>query len=132
MQRPFVYSLAAQAISTPNVTPLQLSATSRLEGMKAVTLHANFAYGSGGETCSAIIRTRFGELWVQIARFDFTTSAKAKVCNLNGQLSKAVAELAALSVEGVVDGVLGDALDCQIVSAGTYVNTLLTVKAAVR
>ena len=46
--------------------------------------------------------------------------------------SKAVTSYAALSANSVNDGVLGDRLRVVIDSTGTYVNTVLSVIAAVR
>ncbi len=105
-----------------------------LDWMAAVTLYANFVYGSGGTTCAAIVQTSIdGANWIDIARFDFTTANGTKVANLSGLLSKAVTAVSALSAEGVTDGVLGDRLRCKITSTGTYAgNTTLSVRAAVR
>jgi hypothetical protein len=128
-----VYPLAALAISTARPLSL-LTPVTNLDGMSAVTLEANFQYGSGGTTCVAIVATTFdgGTTWRHIARFDFAAAAAVKVANLNGQFSKAVTAYADLAAEGVLDGILGDQLAVYLVSTGTYVNTVLSVRASVR
>jgi hypothetical protein len=105
-----------------------------LDWMAAVTIYANFIYGSSGTTVAAIIQTSIdqGGNWIDIARFDFTTANASKVLNLSGLLSKAVTPVAALGSEGVFDGVLGDRLRCKVTSTGTYVASTLSVRAAVR
>jgi hypothetical protein len=128
-----VYPLAALAIGAARSLSI-LTPVVDLDGMEAVTIEANFQYGSGGTTCSAIVATTFdgGTTWRHIARFDFTTTGAVKVVNLNGHLSKAVTAYADLASEGVLDGVLGDQLAVLVQSTGTYVNTVLSVRASVR
>jgi len=127
-----VYILAALSIAAAQTSIL--SPAENLDGMTGVTLEANFQYGSGGTTCSAIVMTSFddGTSWRHIARFDFTMAAAVKVANLNGLLSKAVVAYADLNSEGVTDGVLGNMLAVKVISTGTYVNTTLSVRASVR
>ncbi|MES5483578.1 hypothetical protein QMZ05_12540 [Bradyrhizobium sp. INPA03-11B] len=105
-----------------------------LDGMSAVSLEANFQYGTAGATCSAIVATSFDEgvTWRHIARFDFTTASAVKTANIQALAAKGVAAYADLSAEGVNDGLLGDQLALLIVSTGTYQNTTLSVRAAVR
>lgn len=102
--------------------------------MTAVTLEAQFAYGGGGSTCSATVQTTLdGTNWRDIARFDFTTAAAIKHCNLEGMLSKAVTAYSTLASESVYDGVLGNQLRAVITSTGTYVaGTVLSIRASVR
>jgi len=108
----------------------------RLDGMNAVTLEADFDYGgSGGTTCIVRVQTRLGAGgdWIDIARLDFATTSARKACTINGLAAKAVAAVAALGAEGVLDGILGDALRAVVTSTGTYgANTNLAVRAAVR
>lgn len=127
------FTLAALAIGAAKTLSL-LTPITDLDGMQAVTLEANFQYGSSGTTCSAIVATTLdgGTTWRQIARFDFTTATAVKVANLNGHLSKAVTAYVDLASEGVLDGILGDQLAVYLVSTGTYVNTTLSVRASVR
>lgn len=128
-----VYTLTSMAIGAAKSLSLVTPITN-LDGMEAVTIEANFQYGSGGTTCSAIVATTFdgGTTWRHIARFDFTTASAVKVANLNGQLSKAITVYADLASEGVLDGVLGDQLAVLVVSTGSYTNTVLSVRASVR
>jgi hypothetical protein len=128
-----IFTLAALQIAAARPLAL-LTPIEDLDGMTAVTLEANFQYGSGGATCSAIVVTSFddGVTWRHVARFDFTTAAAVKTANLSGLLSKAVAAYADLASEGVNDGLLGDQLAVYLVSTGTYVNTTLSVRASVR
>lgn len=133
MDSPGIYALAALQITSALAAVAQTPIAS-LSGMTAVTLEANFAYGSSGTTCSATVQTSFdgGTNWRDIARFDFTTASAVKVANLSGLLSKAVSSYAVLGSEGVFDGVLGDQLRAVVTSTGTYVNSTLSVRAAVR
>jgi hypothetical protein len=107
---------------------------SGLDWMAAVTLFANFTYGSGGTTCIVIVQTCLdGVNWIDIARFDFATASVAKRCNLSGLTPVAVGAVAALAAEGVLDGILGDRLRAKVTSTGTYAgNTSISVRAAVR
>jgi hypothetical protein len=133
MDNPGVFTLAALQITAPKALAL-LTPIVSLDGMSAVTLEANFQYGSGGTNLSAIVATSFdaGTTWRHVARFDFTTVSLVKTANLNGLKSNAVAAYQDLAAEGVNDGLLGDRLAAYIVSTGAYANTLLSIRAAVR
>jgi len=128
-----VYTLASLAITTALSAQAQ-TAVEDLDGMTAVTLEAVFGYGSGGTSCSVVVQTSLdgGSNFRDIARFDFTTASATKLANLSGLLSKAVTAYAALGSEGVLDGILGDALRVVVTSVGTYANTTLSVRASVR
>lgn len=127
-----VYLLGALQITAPRALAL-LTPITGLDGMSAVSLECNFQGASGGSTCSAIVATSFdGTLWRHIARFDFTTTPLIKTANLNGLISKAVASYADLASEGVNDGLLANQLALYVVSAGTYTNGVLSVRASVR
>lgn len=128
-----IFDLATLQITTP-ITKSLLTPTIDLDGMSAVTLEANFQYGSGGTSCSAIVATTFdeGTTWRHIARFDFSLAARVAVANLDGLLSKAVTSYVDLAAEGVNDGMLGDQLAVYLLSSGTYINTTLSVRASVR
>lgn len=130
---PDVYTLASLSITTA-LTDSAQTAIEDLDGMTAVTIEANFAWGSGGSTCKAWVQTSFdgGTTWRDIAEFDFTTSTRVAVANLSGLLSKAVTTYAALATESVIDGVLGDRLRVKVTSTGTYATTTLSVRASVR
>lgn len=139
-----IYNLGDQAISVAVANSVITTGVSSngvdqafidgLEWMAAATLFCNFTYGSGGATCVVIVQTSLdGVNWIEIARFDFGTVSAAKRCNLSGLTPVAVAAVAALSAEGVLDGILGDRLRTKITSTGTYAgNTAVSVRASVR
>jgi hypothetical protein len=107
-----------------------------LSGALAVTLSARLAYGSGGTSCYALIETSLdqGVTWVQIARFDFTTSGIQKVLTVSGLTPRlAAASAGSLSADTALDGTLGDRLRATVVSTGTYAgSTVVSVRANVR
>lgn len=128
-----VYTLAALQLGVA-VPQTQLTPTTGLSGMTAVTLDIDFEYGTGSGTASVIVATSFdgGTIWRHIARFDFTNSKRVAQCNLEGLLSKAVTSYADLASEGVNDGILGDSLAAYVTTTGSYSGTTLSVRASVR
>lgn len=111
-------------------------AVTDLGGMSAATLSARLAYGSGGTSCYAIVETSLdqGVTWVQIARFDFTTSGAQKILTVSGLTPRlSVASAGSLSADTALDGTIGDRLRATVVSTGTYAgSTVLSVRANVR
>jgi hypothetical protein len=107
-----------------------------LSGALAVTLSARLAYGSGGTSCYAVVETSLdqGVTWVQIARFDFTTSGLQKVMTVSGLTPRiAAATAGSLAADTALDGTLGDRLRATVVSTGTYAgSTVVSVRANVR
>jgi hypothetical protein len=107
-----------------------------LESATAVTLQANFTYGSGGTNLKVDVETSLdqGTTWIPITRFAFTTASAEKVVNLSGLTPvTTVYTPATLSDDAVKDGILGDRLRCRITSTGTYGgNTSLSIRASVR
>jgi hypothetical protein len=107
-----------------------------LSGALAVTLSARLAYGSGGTSCYAVVETSLdqGVTWVQIARFDFTTSGLQKVLSVSGLTPRiAAATAGSLAADTALDGVLGDRLRATVVSTGTYAgSTVVSVRANIR
>lgn len=107
-----------------------------LSGALAITLSARLAYGSGGTSCYAIVDTSLdqGVTWVQIARFDFTTSGIQKMLTVSGLTPRvAAANAGSLSADTALDGTIGDRLRATVVSTGTYAgSTVLSVRANVR
>ncbi len=94
---------------------------SGLDGILAASLQVDFTYGAGGTNAFVLIQTRLDTSnWLDVARFDFTTASARKVANLSGLISKAVAAYAALSVEGVNDGLLGPDWRAALTTTGTY------------
>jgi hypothetical protein len=141
MLNPGVYNLGQQAIAAAltdqviTVGPGNDPFIKNLQGILAANLWCDFVYGTGGTTCVVIVETSLdqGVTWIPIARFDFTTANGRKICNLSGLLSKAVTAVAALSVEGVNDGVLGDMTRAKVTSTGTYAgNTSVSVRLQAR
>ncbi len=107
-----------------------------LSGALAITLSARLAYGSGGTSCYAVVETSLdqGVTWVQIARFDFTTSGLQKLLTISGLTPRiAAANAGSLSADTALDGTIGDRLRATVVSTGTYAgSTVLSVRANVR
>jgi hypothetical protein len=103
----------------------------RFEGIRNLTLFANFVYGSGGTNCACVIQTTFDDInWVDIARFDFTTASASKVAGLVAG-SKAVTAVVALAVEGVLDQVLGTKFRARLTTTGVYAgNSSLSLRMA--
>lgn len=134
MNNPGLYSLGVVPVTGPIAASAGIQTPIvNLDGMTAVTLEVAFSYTSGGTTCTVLVQTNFdGSTWRDIARFDFTTAAAVKHCNLEGLLSKAVSAYAALAAEGVYDGVLGNSLRCVVSSTGTYVGAQVSARASVR
>lgn len=134
MDNPGVYTLFAGEITTA-LTSEEGVATTNLAGMQAATLVAKLGYGSGGTSIAAKVQTSLdgGTTWLDVARFDFTTAGATKSANLSGLTAKAAGSYAALSAEGVNDGLLGDRLRALITSVGTYAGgTILDIRAGVR
>lgn len=102
-----------------------------LDWMAAVTLFVNFVYGSGGTTCAVVIQTSIDDVvWIDVARFDFTTASLSKIANLSGLTPVSAATVATLSSQGQTDGILGDRLRAKITTTGTYAgNTSVSVRA---
>ena len=127
-----VYDLAV--LDSSAFTNAILSAIDGLDGMSSVSIEANFKYGSGSGTLSAIVMTSFdgGQSWRHLARFDFTTANATKLANIQAEAAKAVTAYTDLGAEGVNDGFLGDRLAVKLIPSGSYGNTTLSIRAAVR
>jgi hypothetical protein len=118
---------------TAALTGQAFSSIDNLEGMSGVSLEARFQYGSGGTTAIAKVQTSLdGLLWRDVARFDFATAAATKIANLNGLTPKGIVAYADLGAEGVLDGFLGKALRVILTTTGSYVDTVLSIRAATR
>ena len=63
--------------------------------MGAVTLLAELLGATGGTSISALVQTSLdgGSVWLDVARFDFTTSAAKKWCVLQGRRRQSDREL---------------------------------------
>jgi hypothetical protein len=117
-----------QSLLIPTGGPVDLS------GMTAISLEAEFKYGSGGATVVAVVVTSFdgGTTWRNVARFDFATSSRVAHCNLEGLLSKGITTYSDLGAEGVYDGILGDRLAVLLTTAGVYSNTTIAIRVSAR
>lgn len=133
MDNPGVFTLAALQIAGAMPEAL-LTPITDLDGMTAVTLEADFKYGSGAGTVIAIVATSFddGVTWRHVARFDFANASAVKHCNLEGLLSLGITSYADLAAEGVNDGRLGNQLALLLATTGSYTNSTLAVRASVR
>lgn len=129
---PGVYTLCAASITAARTNDEQTEITA-LDGLVSVTLLAEMLGGTGGTSISALVQTTFdGVTWLDIARFDWTNTASKKWCVLQGNAAKAIATYVALAAEGVNDGLLGNELRVVLTTVGTYTNTTVAVRAAVR
>lgn len=104
---------------------------------KVLTVHASFAYGSGGTTAKAWIQTSFdsGATWIDVMCFAFATTTAQKVAQVGNFASTAVVTPtdATLADNTVVGGILGPMLRVKITTTGTYAGgTTLTLQAQVR
>lgn len=132
MNNPGVFVLGSPQLTVLPLTSL-LSPILNLDGMTAVSIECNLLGAAGGSALNVIVATSFDlTIWRHIARFDLTTGSVTKIANLSGLLSKAVAQYADLSIEGVNDGVLGKALSLTLLRTGTYTAGQLVVNASVR
>lgn len=139
MLNPGVYSLSkigsASDLDLATAGVFICDVISDLQGMTAATLLARFAPVSGGTSVAAVFQTSLdqGATWIDVARFDFTTSAAAKHANLSGFTPKGAAAQALLGSEGVLDGILGDRLRAVVTVTGAYgAGSVLALRAAVR
>lgn len=132
MLTPGTYDLATLGITTALTNSAQTPLTD-LDGMAAANIVAELLGATAGTSISALVQTTFddGTTWLDVARFDFTTTAGKKYAVLQAVAAKGVTSYAALAAEGVNDGLLGDRLRAVITSVGTYTNTTLNVRASV-
>lgn len=131
MRNPGVVTLAALTVTTALSSVAQAAITGR-DGVSACGLMCEFTYGSGGTSCNVIVQTSLdgGTTWFDIARFDFTTSSAKKYANLQTIAAKAITAYAALSSEGLNDGLLGPRFRAVVTSVGTYAaSTTLALRA---
>lgn len=134
MDNPGTYVLFAGTITAAMTSEAQTEIAD-LEGMLSASIVARLAYGSGGTSVAATVETSLdgGTTWYQVARFDFTTSSTTKYANLSGLTAKAAAAYAALSAEGVNDGLLGPIFRANLTTVGTYAgNTVLDIRMSCR
>ena len=136
MLNPGNYSLCDTAITTAQAsiaqTPIQ-----ELDGILGVTVLAKFSYGSGGTSAKAYVQVSpdDGITWIDIACFAFTTASAVKVVNFSGLtpvLAPVLPNDGALADNTFIDGILGSAMRVKLVTTGTYVGSVLSVKISAR
>ncbi len=111
------------------------TSTTGFTDTKSIAFDARLEYGSSGTTIVAVIQTSLnqGSTWIDIARFDFTTSGAEKVVTLTSISRTSPLSVAALGSEGANDGIFGDRYRAVITSTGTYTNsTVLAVRMDVK
>ena len=131
MDLPGDYVLAALSISTA-LTAQEQTAITGLRGVTGATIEAAFTGGTGGDSLTALVRTRIGSggTWREVARFDFTVAA-SKSCTLVAGAA-AIAAFAALSANTVLQGFLGTDFEAIVTSVGTYADSALSIRLAAR
>lgn len=139
MNNPGDYVVFTGAINsaTDRTSGVKTKLTTDLSSLTALTVIFDFAYGSGGNTCSAILQavhSMTGKAY-DIARADFAKTSKVTRLNLEGLLSVGATAYADLAAEGVNDGLLLSQLQAVILTdatGGDYANTTLTVMVGAR
>lgn len=126
-----VYTLAALPLGAPLTA--RLTPITGLVGISAVSLEAELKYGSGGSSCIVRVVSSFdGEHWWDLARIDFGTASAVKQCTVTDALV-GISDQTPLGAEGVADRpLLGTMLAVAVMTTGTYANSVLVVRAAVR
>jgi hypothetical protein len=119
MAVPGIHSLAVETITAAGSQTF--TAITDLDGLAVVTLVAAFVYGSGGTSVSAVVQTSFdgGTTWLDVRRFDFTTSSGTRYGTV-ARIAGDNTAYAALSADGGNAGLLGNRLRAKIISVGTY------------
>lgn len=131
MLNPGDYSLCDLSLTTALAsiaqTPIQ-----NLEGMIAASILFKFSYGSGGTTARAYVQITLddGVTWIDVACRSWTISSETKVINLSGLTPVAAFTPSdgAMADNTLQDGVLGSAMRAKLITTGTYVNTIVSVK----
>jgi hypothetical protein len=92
--------------------------------VESLTLHATFAYGSGGTTAKAWVQTSLdgGVSWIDIANFAFATTAAKRAYHLTAVAVTSIATPTdgTLADNTAVNGLLGDQFRVKLTTTGTY------------
>lgn len=129
MDAPDDYTLFAAAI-TAALTASAQTPIDGLEGMTSAVLVATMLGGSGGTSIAVVAQISIdgGTTWLDVARFDFLTTAATKWAALDFTKEKAIASYAALASEGVNNGIRGARMRAVVTSVGTYTNTTASLR----
>ncbi len=119
-------TLISETITTALAAVLRGS-TSGLYGMNALTVEANFVYGSAGTTVDVWLQTSLdgGSNWIDIAQFAFLTTSLRKIHTV--VIPAVVATRTNVTpLDGTLgdnliqDGILGDMIRAKLTTTGTY------------
>lgn len=109
-----------------------------LDAAISIEAQASLAVASGGGTAILTIFTSLdqGQTRIPIMRFDFATTPEAQTMTVRCDESRTTPLVIATSLgsAGAQDGIIGDRVQAEIVTAGTAYagNSLLSVRAAIR
>jgi hypothetical protein len=109
-----------------------------LAGLTALSCQIRFLWGSGGTKTNVYIQSSLdqGATWFDIANIAFTTASGSEMLNLSGMTpvtTPTPPTYLTLSDNTTVNGPLGDRIQAQVVSTGTYGgSTLASVRCATR
>lgn len=122
-------------VITTAITGVVSTPVNGLVGINSLAIQANFTYGSGGTNATVYIQTSLdsGVTWIDIAAFQFLLASLRKLSVVNMYPSTAfaantTAQDGALTVNTVLNGIIGDQLRTKLTTTGTYGgNTTLAV-----
>ena len=92
-------------------------------GINAVTIQANFTYGSGGTTAKVWVQTSLdkGATWIDVGYCPFTTASARVFLNLKSSTSVTTPTTPTDgSAAAAVDGVIGPQWRTKLTTTGTY------------
>jgi len=107
-----------------------------LDGMAGATIQVGAAIGTAGAKIQVYVQTSLdqGETAVDIACVTFIADGTPKILNFStdGAVTEHVPSDGTMSDDTMINGILGDRLRMKIVTTGTYANTVVSGRAAVR
>ena len=101
---------------------------------KAVTIQANFVYGSGGTTAAFWVQMSLdgGATWVDVCNFAHTAASLRRAYNLSALTPVTTVYTAtdgALADNTAKDGIIGGLIRVKYVTTGTYAATTIKITA---
>jgi len=114
---------------TAQLSPVMPLARLAQESQKYILAQAKFSgYGAGGTNVTAYLQTSLdaGVTWIDVMSFQFTTANATKVSKVGLATALAAAVTpgdGALTVNTILDGVIGDRLRVKYTTTGTYTGT---------